>query len=93
VVESRKLVPCVEQPALEACLVKVSALVLVKCVVYCYSYRLEILLFILKISYLVTCFSFAVPGVSNLNAVTDGHRRNMFSRCFLRQKLDIRVVT
>lgn len=38
-------------------------------------------------------FSFAVPGVSNLNAVTDGHRRNMSSRCFLRQKLVIRVVT
>lgn len=61
-------------------------------VVYCYSYRLEILLFIFKILYFVTCFSFAVPGVSNLNAVSDGHRRNM-SRCFLRQKLVIRVVT
>lgn len=90
---SRKLVRCVEQPVSEECLVKVSALVLVKCIVYCYSYRLEILLFIFKILYLVTCFSFTVPGVSNLNAFTDGHRRNMSSRCLLRQKLVIRVVT
>lgn len=71
---------------------KVSPLVLVECVVYCYSYRLEILLFIFKILYLVTCFSFAVPGVSNLNAVTDSHRFNMPSRCSLRQKFVIRVV-
>jgi hypothetical protein len=90
---SKKLVPCVEQPATEECLVKVFALLLVKCVVYCYSYRLEILLFIFTILYLVTCFSFAIPGVSNLNAVTDCHWRNMSSHCFLRQKLAIRVVT
>lgn len=79
---SRKLVRCVEHTALEECLVKVSALVLVECVVYCYPYRLEILLFVFKILYLVTCFSFAVPGVSNLNAVTDGHRRNVLSLFF-----------
>ena len=74
------------QSAYEEYLVKVSALVLVKCVVYC-SYRSEILL-IFKILYLIAGFTFAVPGVSNLNANTDGH-----TRCFLRQNLVIRVVT
>jgi hypothetical protein len=65
--------------------VKVSAFVLVKCVVCCCPYSLETLLFIFKILYFVSFFSFAVPGVSNLNAFIVGHRLNTSSRCFLRQ--------